>query len=203
VLAKTRARQTKAVLAMAGMVVAWRTIAKFNGADVSYLYNAFETRFDNLAIGCALALCAERLSDTMNAISARSWYPLITTALLLASRLLMGNRYHYTIGFTVDAILVAVFLMQVMTLYRSPLWSWLNHRAIRFVGTISYPMYLYHAWAGSIGRRVSTTEPWEFFAALAATLFLACGSYFVIERPFLTLKERFRKVPVEGVAGAA
>jgi peptidoglycan/LPS O-acetylase OafA/YrhL len=202
-LARTRARQIKAVLAMAGLVVVWRCIAALNGAPVAYLYNVFETRFDNLAIGCALALCAEQLADTITALSARAWYPLITTALLLTSRLMFGAKYHYMLGFTVDALLLALFLMQVMTLYRSPLWAWLNHSAIRFVGTISYPMYLYHAWGGSIGRRAATTQPWEFLATLAATLLLACGSYFVIERPFLSLKERFRRVPVEDVASAA
>ena len=33
----------------------------------SYLYNAFDTRFDNLAVGCLLAVCASRPAHSSSA----------------------------------------------------------------------------------------------------------------------------------------
>ncbi len=46
-----------------------------NGADVAYLYNAFDTRFDNLAVGCILALAADspRVASAAEAPAKRVW----------------------------------------------------------------------------------------------------------------------------------
>ena len=53
-------------------------------------------------------------------------------------------------------------------------------------------MYLYHGWGMAIGRRVPIGHTNAKFAfGVLATVGLATGSYYVIERPFLRLKARF------------
>jgi peptidoglycan/LPS O-acetylase OafA/YrhL len=175
--------------------VAWRSWLYLGAhVDPSYVYNAFDTRLDNLAVGCLLALAVDY--DTVVAaagrVGKRSWFPVVTLALLLTSRVATPESYHYSIGFTVDALLVATLIVQLLQLYRTRLWSWLEWRSIRYLGAISYPIYLYHQWGASVGRRiVGDAHAFEFTAGVIATIALASGSYYVIERPFLRLKVRY------------
>lgn len=189
-----RALVTGVSLAALG-AVAWRSWL-FLGAhvDPSYVYNAFDTRLDNLAVGCLLALAVDY--DTVVAaagrVARRSWFPIVTLALLLTSRIALPESYHYSIGFTVDALLVATLIVQLLQLYRTRLWSWLEWPTVRYLGAISYPIYLYHQWGASVGRRVAgDAHAFEFAAGVVATIVLASGSYYVIERPFLRLKARY------------
>jgi len=196
-----RAAQTLAGVIVA--VVLWRS-ALYAGFHVgsAYVYNAFDTRFDNLAVGCLLALTAN--APTFEGVAARLsrsvWAPLVTLALLVVSRAAIGATYHYTVGFTVDAVLVAVFIVQMLRLYRTKLWSWLETSVVRYLGVISYPLYLWHPWGLGVGHHVHAAGPaGEFAFGVLACIALATGSYFIVERPFLALKRRFE--PAATAAG--
>lgn len=174
--------------------VGWRSWLILSGhVDASYVYNAFETRSDNLAIGCLLALVLEydRVLAVAQWCGKRASFSLVTLALLLTSRVILPDPYHYSIGLTIDSLLVAILIVQVLQLYQTRLWSWLEWPVMRYLGAISYPMYLYHGWGASIGRRFpGGSPPLEFAAGVLATIVLASGSYYFIERPFLKLKPR-------------
>jgi peptidoglycan/LPS O-acetylase OafA/YrhL len=175
--------------------LAWRSLL-FLGAhvDPSYVYNAFDTRLDNLAVGCLLALAVDYdgVVAAAGTMAKRSWFPIVTLALLLTSRLAMPDSYHYSIGFTVDALLVAMLIVQLLQLYRNRLWCWLEWPTVRYLGAISYPIYLYHQWGASVGRRIAgDAHAFELAAGAMATIVLASVSYYVIERPFLRLKARY------------
>ncbi len=189
-----RALVTGVSLAALG-AVAWRSWL-FLGAHVgaSYVYNAFDTRLDNLAVGCLLALVVDydSVGAAAGTLAKRPWFPIATLALLLTSRLALPDAYHYSIGFTVDALLVATLIVQLLQLYRTRLWCWLEWPAVRYLGAISYPIYLYHQWGASVGRRIAgDAHAFELAAGVMATIVLATGSYYVIERPFLKLKARY------------
>ncbi len=176
-------------------VVLWRSVL-YAGLHVgsAYVYNAFDTRFDNLAVGCLLALCAgaPRFQGIAARLARSALAPLATLALIVASRTGLALTYHYTVGFTVDAVLIAIFIVQVLQLYRTRLWSWLETPVVRYLGVISYPLYLWHIWALTGGHHFRAAGPvGEFAAGVIAAIALASGSYFVIERPFLALKRRF------------
>ena len=195
VLAHHGRRSLVAGLTLVGLAtVAWRSWL-FLGVqvDVAYVYNAFDTRFDNLAVGCLLAVTIDykNVAAVAERCGKRSWFSLVTLVLLLTSRSLLGRAYHYSIGLTIDSVLIAVLIVQVLQLYRTRLWSWLEWPAVRYLGAISYPMYLYHAWGASVGRRLpGDSDALDFLAGVLATIVLASGSYYLIERPFRRLKLR-------------
>jgi peptidoglycan/LPS O-acetylase OafA/YrhL len=61
---------------------------------------------------------------------------------------------------------------------------------MRYVGLISYPMYLYHAIGGAFGRRIpGANAVVEFAGALLATGLIASGSYFFVEKPWLRYRD--------------
>jgi peptidoglycan/LPS O-acetylase OafA/YrhL len=175
--------------------LAWRSWLTLGAhVDPSYVYNAFDTRFDNLAVGCLLAAVVdyERVASFATRVGARAVFPLVTLFLLIVSRLETPAAYHYSIGFTIDALLVALLIVQLMQLYKTSLWSWIEWPFVRYLGKISYPIYLYHQWGASFGRRVPGHSPaLELIGGVIATIALASGSYYVIEQPFLKLKKRF------------
>jgi peptidoglycan/LPS O-acetylase OafA/YrhL len=177
------------------LVVAWRSYLYLaRGVGSAYVYDAFDTRFDNLAIGCLVAVLLrnDAAAAVASRLGRRSWMPLVTLALIVCSRTGGTASYHYSAGFTVDGVLLAVFMMQVMTLSTTTAWRWLNHRVVRYVGRVSYPMYLYHGWALEVGHHAhGVPKIAQFAIGTLATVAVASGSYFVIEKPFLRLKRRF------------
>lgn len=182
-------------------VLIWRTYA-FSALNLgtSYVYNAFDTRFDNLAIGCGLAFLFEKAKFRLisDRLSQHFWMPLVTLALLALSRSTENPDYEYGPAFTIDAALLAVLLIQVMRLSHGRVWGWLNSRPIVFLGVISYPTYLWHGWGLQAGGKVPQVS--AELALLLGIIFsygLACGSYFVIEKRFLRLKRRFEKSGVQ------
>lgn len=187
----------RAVVAVIIAVLLWRSYLYLVAhVGAAYVYNAFDTRADILAIGCLLALGATvpKVTEYANLAASRSWFPLITILLLYASRVLMPGNYHYSLGFTVDALLLAVLLVQLVQLSRTYMWAWLDHPLTRFIGAISYPMYLYHGWGMSVATHVGSFGPGvQIILAVLATVIFACASYYLIERPFLALKRRIER----------
>jgi peptidoglycan/LPS O-acetylase OafA/YrhL len=120
--------------------------------------------------------------------------------LALAGSIALNEHFHYhykyLVGFSLDPLLIALFLVQVVTLGDAWLWRWLNGPIIRYVGRVSYPMYLYHGLANDLalralrGRSLWLIGP----AAIAVGVVFASASYFVVEKPFLRLKSKFSRV---------
>ena len=164
------------------------------GAPAAYVYNAFDARFDNLAVGCLLAVCVRnpRFAAAAAALVRRTWLPLVTVCLIVLSRTALGRGYHYSIGMTVDALLIAVLILQALQLYRHPVGAWLEHPVTRHLGVLSYSLYLWHLWGLDVGHQLHRFPALAQFAVGAAASFvLASASYYLIERPFLSLKKRF------------
>ena len=71
-------------------------------------------------------------------------------------------------------------------------------RPLRFVGTISYGMYMLHISAIAMARRVLPPSlsgaTWVFLLSLGVTILIAHLSYRFFEMPFLKLRTRFRPV---------
>jgi peptidoglycan/LPS O-acetylase OafA/YrhL len=177
------------VTAIAGVCI-WRSVAYlYLGAGSAYVYNAFETRFDSLAIGCLLATMGQEplVTRALDRMARYWWLPLVVVGLVAVSRT-AAPAYHYSVGFTIDALLMAVFLSQMIRLSATPQWRWLESSPARLLGALSYSLYLYHLWGLSIGKHFGGVLP-----GLVVTLALAAGSYYVVEGPFLRMKERWSR----------
>src|SRR6185369_1925243 len=98
--------------------------------------------------------------------------------------------YRDVIGFALDPVLVAVLIVQVISLRDSPLWNWLNWRWITYLGALSFSIYLYHQVGGGLGEKIFATYhlPLPIVGAITALVAVSACSYHVVERPFLRLK---------------
>jgi peptidoglycan/LPS O-acetylase OafA/YrhL len=179
------------------LVMAWRsysfTILDFG---TSYAYNAFDTRFDNLAIGCLIAFLIERKSFLRfaNTLSSSAWMPLLTISLLYASRQIPSENYEYGPAFTIDALLLGVLLLQFIRLSHGHLWGWLNHSWVVYIGIISYPIYLWHVWGLQAGNKLNfLPEILQTTAGILISGMLGALSYHLLEKRFLALKRKYER----------
>jgi len=183
------------------VVVLWRyALIGMVGTVPAYLYNAFDTRFDSLALGCLLAALVEfpEAAVRIRVLSRWPMMPVGTLVILLISRLYGSDGYHYSIGFTVDTFLLTLFVSQVLLQHGHWMWAWLDHPVSRYVGKISYSLYLWHLIGFGIANRMTQFPPvFQFGVAMFVCMALASASYWLIERPFLRAKERLRLQPHE------
>ncbi len=196
VLLAPRGRRALATFLLASIsaVLCYRSFAWFGlHTGTAYVYNAFETRFDNLAVGCLIAVGARTalMRQWIDTGAARWWLPLPVIAALSFVRFHTSEGFHYGPGFTLEALLIGAIILQCVVLSSAGPWSALNIPFVRYIGRLSYSLYLYHGWGIALGGKlVRTWGPWQVMADLACCLLLAAFSYHVIEQPFLRLKAR-------------
>ncbi len=169
-----------------------------------WLNFAFDCRADHLLAGCLLAVLLQRgvLKRFWDLLTANVWVSLIPFGMIVGS-IALSFRYHlayrYAAGFVVDPLLTAIFLVQVIVLGRTWLWGWLNWRAIRYLGQISYAMFLYHMLATRLVVYVFGERALWFRvpAVIAVAALLGACSFHFVEKRFLQLKSRFTHTQVQ------
>lgn len=165
-----------------------------------YIYEAFDTRADHLLIGCLLAVALRQGAWTLfwKRLCSSAVLVWLTVALLALSATLANVtpiRYRDTIGFVVDPVLVAILIVQSIATRNTGFGAMLNWRWMRYLGAISYSTYLYQQIVIHPMHKLTASVPWLALpVTIAAVIAFASASYWIIEKPFLRLKDRFSSV---------
>ncbi|MDW6021580.1 acyltransferase [Mesorhizobium sp. BAC0120] len=173
----------------------WRDYLWLDGSSPMRTYAGFDTRFDNLLIGCLLALAPIRLSwrETM---ARHVWLPL--AAMMSFAIWLKWDSNYYQLGMTMTAVCSGWILIALLTEPNSRLAKTMQLRAINYVGRISYGYYLWHF---PIWLCLGWFLPDRHFARAVLTVTSALGvasiSYHWLELPArrLILKSQKRPQP--------
>lgn len=198
-LRKSRARMAHVLIAGIALVWVhrWLLILVFH-VHQGYIYEAFDTRVDHLMIGCLLAVLLRtgQYSGIWTWCCRGAYMPLLTIVLLavsVATETTLGSFYRDTLAFVLDPVLVAILIAQLIAFRSSfvgALWNW---PWVRFLGRISYSIYLYQQIVIGPVTKVVRSLPMllQLGVTCAAVVLVASVSYFVVERPFLKIKESF------------
>ncbi|MGH9046217.1 MAG: acyltransferase family protein [Acidimicrobiales bacterium] len=181
------------------------------GADLTRLYYGTDTHAQSLLVGAALAVALtmvaerQRRQETGSGVRDTSTVNWQWRTLSLRTRRLLDVlgafgagatailwwRLSYTAsflwrgGFLVTSLAVAAILVAVVCAQGSLLGRALAVAPLRFLGRISYGMYLWHfplfQWMD--GARVGLTGYPLFAVRCAATVVVATVSYYALERP--------------------
>lgn len=194
-------RLTYILIALIVAVDLYRVVLFFQfHVSREWLNFAFDCRVDHLLVGCLLAVLLKRgvATEFWNFITSRIWFSVIIFALIVVSIALdgrYGTAYKWAVGFVVDPILTAVLLVQVIVFADSRMWGWLNWNTTRYVGRISYSMFLYQGvtnyWATYLFKDRSKFV--LVAAAVSLAVLLGSASYYAIEVRFLRLKTKFAR----------
>lgn len=191
-----RRRSRAATLALVGSLGSAAAMAALyhGGASVNRIYFGTDTHAEGLLLGSALGLLAPPGSLTTR-IETRSRVLLDrAAAVALAGLVVMVFAVGQASGFTwTGGLMLAVVLAAVATLVAahpaSTTGRWLSVPPLRWLGTRSYSVYLWH-WpvivlTGSQGA-VPLTGVTALVVRLGATAGLAEASYRWVERPWRT-----------------
>ena len=161
-----------------------------------YVYEAWDMRADHLLIGCLLATLlyngsSSKLFRILGAKPAMLWLTILLLALSSQMPHLVAWRYRDLVGFIVDPVLTAVLITQAMAFWNSS-GGWLNWSWMRWLGRLSYSIYLYQQITLAPARKLFSSQPVaiRLVFAVASCVVIASLSHYVIEKPFLSLKDR-------------
>ncbi len=169
------------------------------GGDQTRLYFGTDTHVQSILVGAALACWLTILQQRRGAqgmalvVRRRRWRMVVTAAgttglaiVIAASALVTGSSSTpYLGGFLVVAIGSAAAITAAATVPGGPLARTLELRPLRWLGSISYGVYLWHFPIATFvdGARTGLGGPALFALRLALTLVVAELSYVLIERP--------------------
>jgi peptidoglycan/LPS O-acetylase OafA/YrhL len=158
------------------------------------LEHPFPVVMDALAAGCALAMLQPQLQRWDGWLHSR-WFLLVPGLTSLLPLLqLRSNRTYQVVGLTVMYIGIALSIQHATRMrYRA-----LNCGPVVWLGTLSYSFYL---WQQPFLNRGSGTWWTAFPQNVVLALCCAMASYYGVERPFLSLRERRKKTFKSGQAG--
>ena len=162
------------------------------GYDMSptAMMRQFQAVADSLAVGCLMAflLRSGRLPVLRRPLLRfAAW---VLAAVLLAGSAgayLIAPAFFYVFGQSLANIGAAVVVYLCIGRKDGVLYRLLNNRAAVFVGTLSYSLYL---WQEPFLNSTAAAFPQSYPYNLLFTVAAALTSYFLIEKPFLTLKNR-------------
>ncbi len=174
-------------------VQVWKVALFFAHADREYMHSASDTRCSDLLVGCVLAILTHQ-NFRMPAFLLRPAAALIPLSVLLAAAYFDAvSQHEIAIAFfyTPAAIATAVLMLQCIALSDRRPFRWLDWGWVRYLGRISYSMYLWHGFAIAAVLGMGPMKyRWHIVLVFVLATLFASASYHCIEQPFLRIRRR-------------
>jgi peptidoglycan/LPS O-acetylase OafA/YrhL len=189
--------------------IGWSTLLWQNGHNYLRMYFGSDTRACELFIGCLAALILHwglvpRTKSIRNALGLTSILALAGTVYAVVA-LEVHSAFLYRGGFALIAIGTAALIADVV-LFRSTISRVLEFRPLVWLGKISYGLYLWHfpIFEGSRQALENRLNPFAYQGLrFGAVLIVASASFYLLEKPFLRLKGRYRGTNALRLAASA
>jgi peptidoglycan/LPS O-acetylase OafA/YrhL len=188
---------TASVLASIGLsILVWRLILVHQGASVDRTYLATDTRLDSILWGAFLALVMNPVLDPVRSLgrSTKAFLLLGAFGVLLFCFVHRSESFRETYRYTLQGLaLLPIFYLCVVD-SRSWAFRWLDHPWLRYLGRLSYTLYLVHHVLLYAVAHLAPSLPGFFQAILAAlaSLLTAALSDRYLEQPMAALRRKYR-----------
>lgn len=173
------------------------------GASYLRIYLGSDTRAHELLIGCIAALMVSR--GVFRRTTRLKWSfhaaAVISFAGILLSFILVRHdaAFVYNGGFALISIGTAALILDFL-LFPSKFSRFFEFAPLVWFGKISYGLYLWHIPIFLVTLRLGgRTAPFYYeVIGVGATVLVATASYYLLEKPFLRLKSRFKSAGASG-----
>jgi peptidoglycan/LPS O-acetylase OafA/YrhL len=186
------------VAAIASVVVVRIALKLFTPLPQSYFYSALEMRADSLLLGAGLAVLWIRsevpVSQRVRGIGAKRIIlaAFLGVATLAVLELHFGHPFRDTITASLLPTLLSLIVISSIVRGENGEATWLASPMMVWLGRLSYSTYLYQQMVPGWGAKLLPTSAriWQWAIECCCVLILASGSFYLVERPALRLKER-------------
>ena len=176
-------------------ILLWRIYLVSQGAPEVRTYLATDTRVDSILWGCLLAMTLNPVMDKPLATSTavEVLVLLLSLGVLLFCFVYREGAFRETYRYTLQGIaLLPVFYLAVLRSHW-PVFRWLDWRPIRYIGTLSYTLYLVHlvvlySLEHSLPQVPAVVRG---IAGAALSTGIAALSYHYMERPLARLRKKY------------
>lgn len=192
-----RQRQAAILILLCVLVLTWRYVLIFHfDAPRDRTYVATDTRIDSILAGCVLAIWGNPVLDREGPSDrnlSRIWLPIGIVAIIL-SLLPRIHEYDQTLRYTLQSFGLTPFFIAAIRWHDRGVFRVLNLAPIRFLGVLSYSLYLMHV---SILWMLDSWAPWPIFlrgiVALVVLIGLATLINHYVEHPCAQIRRRLSK----------
>jgi peptidoglycan/LPS O-acetylase OafA/YrhL len=159
-------------------------------AHDSAMTKHFEACADSLAMGCLLSAYYDRLTASSRYLAFHSsrWFWPATVGLVAGGNFMFvaSRPLFYVVGQTCVNFGILLCIDHWVRLPQRGVAPLLNTRPLVFIGTLSYSLYLWqNPFLNPLSLAWPCRFPFNFILLSAAALF----SYYIVEKPFLGLKD--------------
>ncbi len=179
-------------LAMVVLAPVMRAAALFvlPGSDV--IMEAYPCVMDAIAAGSLLAVAQTRLdrSERYQRFLRSPWFLVVPAAVVLANIPLGIAAIDYTTDISVMNLGLALVVDRCVRIDRGPIFELLNTRALVWVGTMSYSIYL---WQEPFLNHYASSTYTAWPVNLILAMICAVASYHLVEKPFFGLRDEWAR----------
>lgn len=179
------------------MVLGWRYWLVWHGGSEAYLTMATDTRVDAILMGCLLAVWRNPWLDPVSPRKPFNDWLIISVciAILLATLLYRNEVFRLTLRYTLQSMAIAPLLYLAVSRSERLPFRWLNSRALVYIGSISYTIYLtHHVILLSLAKHWPALGwTWLTLASALLTLMVAEPMRRWVEQPCAKLRKRLHR----------
>jgi peptidoglycan/LPS O-acetylase OafA/YrhL len=185
-----------AVGGVMALIYLWRLAVYLVGGSTGHLLYCFDTQSDQILAGCMLAVALRATPELAADEQARRriFVAAVVSAVLLAALVVhpVSTGAMVAVGYVLVYLATAAIIAEVVVGRHGGIFRVLSLAPIVYIGRLSYSLYLWHfvvlhaLTADVLGVSRGPSLVIRLIVIAAA----AVASYHLIERPFLTLKDR-------------
>lgn len=194
----TPKQQALVMYGLCALVLLWRCALVFIfHSSESRTFYATDTRLDSILFGCILAVYGNPVLDEPANESPPQWRRLLLLPLgcgLLAFSLVVRNPdFRETFRYTIQGLALFPIFIVAIREPNSGIFRWLNKGWVRFIGSLSYSLYLVHfVVIYGVHFWFSQLHPLlQGLLSLSISFLIAFSIYTLVEQPLAQRRKRF------------
>jgi peptidoglycan/LPS O-acetylase OafA/YrhL len=200
VFSKSRSREQITLLTAGVLIllIVWRAARVQSGATISTLYYSTESRMDSLLFGCLASMIFNWRLWSPTFLSSKLFSYLVFVSLIGASFILLlvthEDFFIYYGVLSVFAASIALIILWLATQKRGKIHRVLEFSGLTWIGRISYGLYLWHYAFYEFAKKSVVSPILQVVCGIVLAFLAATLSYYLLERPFLKLKDGLEKL---------
>lgn len=188
-------RQVILLLSLCAAALAWRYALRYAfNATTLRTFMATDTRFDSILVGSIFAIVANpTLRDPVSSriIQRMKWILPLAFGLLISTLVIRNGNFRETLRYTLQGVALVPIFIAAIHYQASPVVRFLNLPFVRFLGVLSYILYLCHFMILiRVGEAIHVNLYLQAILSLVLSLAFASAVHYGVERPLGRIRKK-------------